>query len=405
MDKRYIIVFAVAVAAAVGFFVYKDKKMENELEAHNQQQYERIIEVANSSSVAGLGQMGLALNKYKKEKGNYPDTLSALYPDYIPVKAFIDDIKWYYEPDEDDFILSKTIRTKDDGIVTAAIDSDLMPIETTTVASASTDEIQKPPEEVVVKTTTQEPEELEELEEPEVRITLASLSKPKPITEEVSPQISTINWRKPKAEFRNLPKPLESPRSAFSGLEQISTKKLNQQEQYVQRVQGNLLVWKNDDGSVGFGNVQYPSSEEMTIYDNEGWVQVRQRIIDSQREAEPLKPQKKRRIHGNFLVWKNDDGSLGYGNVQYPTTEKMTIYDNEEWVQIHQRIPEAQIQPAVWEPPKEKSNYLDRLVATRSDNFLVWKDSRGVVSFGNVQYPINKRVQIHVDGRWQPVNN
>ena len=96
MDKRYIIVFAVAVAAAVGFFIYKDKKMENELETHNRQQYERIIEVANSSSVAGLGQMGLALIKYKKEKGNYPDTLSALYPDYIPVKAFIDEFDYTF---------------------------------------------------------------------------------------------------------------------------------------------------------------------------------------------------------------------------------------------------------------------------------------------------------------------
>ena len=418
MDKRYLIVFALAVLAAIGFFTYKEKKKEKELEAHNLQQYNRIIEVAKSSSVAGLGQMGLALNKYKEERGSYPDTLSALYPDYIPVKAFIDDIQWQYEPEEDDFYLAKTIRNRENKVVTAAIGSDLMPIGETTVASASIDETQEQPVDTIGETTvasasideTQEQPvdsvvESTTEEEPEVSITLASYTNSKPVTEVIPPEISPINPRKLDSESHALPKPLKTRRSPLLGLEPVSTKRLNQKEQYLQRVQGNLLVWKNDDGSLGFGNVQYPSSEKMTIYDNEEWVQVRQRKADTQIEFAAWKPQVERPIQGNFLVWKNDDGSLGFGNVQYPSSEKMTIYDNQEWVQIQQQSPDMQITPAIWEHQKKETDYLDRLIAARSDNFLVWKDSRGAICFGNVQYPHNENVQIHVDGRWQPVNN
>ncbi|NNL76167.1 MAG: hypothetical protein HKO68_07520 [Desulfobacterales bacterium] len=458
MDKRYFIVFAVALLAAIGFFVYKDKKNEADLKAHEIQQYDRIIEVANSSSVAGLGQMGLALNKYKQAKGTYPDTLSALYPDYIPVKAFIDNIQWQYEPDDDDFYLAKTIRTREDKVVTAAIGSDLMPMETSRVASASMDEPEELPVESYDESTT---------EAPEVRITIASNTNPKPIKEVVAPEIYSINQRKFDSQSRDLPKSLKSPESALHGLEPVSTEKLNQEEQYVPRVQGNYLVWKNNDGSVGFGNVQYPSSEKMKIFDNEEWVKVRLRKVDAQIEREARKPpiiqrvqgnylvwkhddgslgfgnvqypssekmniydneewvqvrpreavadiQLERearkppiiqRVQGNYLVWKNNDGSLGFGNVQYPSSEKMNVYDNEEWVQVHQQSAETQIKKAVWNPQKKKVDHFDRLIAARSDNFLVWKDSRGVICFGNVQYPIDQKIQIPVDGSWQPVKN
>jgi hypothetical protein len=56
--------------------------------------------------------------------------------------------------------------------------------------------------------------------------------------------------------------------------ETFSTEELNEKEQFIDRVKGGFLVWKNDDGTLGFGNVQYPISEKMTIYDEGKWVQI-----------------------------------------------------------------------------------------------------------------------------------
>ena len=41
-----------------------------------------------------------------------------------------------------------------------------------------------------------------------------------------------------------------------------------------------------------------------------------------------------KRLKGGNLVWRNEDGSLGFGNIQYPLTEDLTIFDGEEWLQI-----------------------------------------------------------------------
>ncbi len=47
-----------------------------------------------------------------------------------------------------------------------------------------------------------------------------------------------------------------------------------------------------------------------------------------------------KQLKGGFLVWKNEDGSLGFGNIQYPLTEDLTIFDGAEWVEISRRRPQ-----------------------------------------------------------------
>jgi len=41
---------------------------------------------------------------------------------------------------------------------------------------------------------------------------------------------------------------------------------LSEEEQYVKRVKGNFLVWKKEDGTVAFGNVQYPNKRDIQIH-------------------------------------------------------------------------------------------------------------------------------------------
>lgn len=316
MDKKYLIVFVVSVVIAGGFFIFKTHKNKKDATAHEIQQYNRMIEVANKSSIAGMSHMGLALNKYKEEKGSYPNNLSALFPDYIPVKAFIDDIQWYYEPGGKDFYLRKTIRTEDNKVLTAAIGSDLRPIEESMMASI--DKQKRSPEQTETKPVTKMPEP---------SITLASKNNPKftTKTETTGPSATShqTTIRKPSEPRKSL----TSPQSPLNDSETLSKKKLSKKEQFVERV------------------------------------------------------------GGSFLVWKNDDGTLGFGNVQYPTLDKITIYDQGEWLQIRHRSPNSGAKMATWKSRKEKRPTLERLVAAGSGQFVVWKDPNGTIYASDGQYP------------------
>ncbi len=334
MGKKYLIVLVVAIVAAVGFFIYNDKNNEKELKTHESREYDRMIEVANKSPMAGLSHMGRALNKYKDEKGVYPDKLSALYPEYIPVEAFIDEIQWDYEPGNNDFYLKKTCKLSNNKVLTAAIGSDLRPQNGSRVASTSEPEPTSAP--AATKPATKKPGP---------SITLASETSPGPImeTDATNPYLSR---RQTTGTKPGIAKKAHAPqkRSLYE-LKLVSTTQLSKEERYVERVGDNLLVWKQEDGTIAFGNVQYPYSEEMIIY------------------------------------------------------------DQGEWIQIHHRSPNPETKAETTQARVEKKATVDRLAAAYSDRFLVWKDPEGTAYLGNVQYPNRPNIQIHVAGSWQSAKN
>lgn len=334
MDKKYLIVFVVAIVAAVGFFIYKDKNNEKELITHESREYNRIIEVAHKSSMAGLSHMGRALNKYKDEKGVYPDKLSALYPEYIPVEAFIDGIQWYYEPGDNDFYLRKTCKNDNNQVLTASIGSDLRLQNGSRMASTSKPEPTYAP--AATKPATKKPG---------ASITLASETSPRTImeTDATAPYSSRRQTTGMKPGIA--PKAHSPQKRSLYELKLVSTAQLSKEERYVERVRGNLLVWKQEDGTIAFGNVQYPYSEEMIIY------------------------------------------------------------DQGEWIQIHHRSPDPEIKAESTQARVEKKAIVDRLAASYSDRFLVWKDPEGMAHLSNVQYPNRQNIQIHVAGSWQSARN
>jgi hypothetical protein len=107
------------------------------------------------------------------------------------------------------------------------------------------------------------------------------------------------------------------------------------------------------------------------------------------------------RVKGNFLVWKKEDGTVAFGNVQYPLSEKMTIYDEGQWVQIRNHSPKSNGGTEIQLARAEKAAAEDRLVEANSSRFLTWKNQEGTVCFGNVQYPNGQDIQVHVAGSWQ----
>ena len=259
MKKGYIIILVVAIVVAASLYIYQDKKQAKDLKSHHNEQYSRMIGAAQRSSIAGLGHMGRALNKYKDEKGAYPADLLALYPDYIPVKAFIDDLQWNYSLRGKDFYLSKTITTDGNKVLTASIGPDLMPQEKSDVMVASVEKPKQKPSRNATK--------------PAKKSSKAADSAA--LTKKSKPMANAL--KNTQGKLNDTTKPVAAKKLPLPELEKFSTYKLTEKERFVHGINRKFLVWKNADGSLGFSNVQYPASNEMTIYDKGEWVQIRRK--------------------------------------------------------------------------------------------------------------------------------
>lgn len=279
MKKEYIIILVIAIMVAVGLYIFQDQKQAKDLNSHHKVQYSRMIEVAQKSSIAGLAHMGRALNKYKEKNGAYPAGLSALYPDYVPVKAFIEDIEWQYKVSGKDFFLSKTITTNRGKVLTAFIGPDLMPHN-----KSDTSKI------VVASVETPNPKSAGSAAKPAKKSSKkggapATTIKSKPMAKALKPEIPAAGPANTRGKSTDPIKPLNSKKPSPE-LEKFPTYKLTEKEQFVHGIKNQFLVWKNADGSLGFSNIDYPASNELTVYDGEVWVQIRRNNLYAQTQQD-----------------------------------------------------------------------------------------------------------------------
>ena len=89
------IALIVVIVACGAVFLFIRNKKADDTKKHMAREYSRRINAAKKSPSAGLRHMGQALNRYREDNGAYPPNLSELYPEYIAVKDFIDDIEWF----------------------------------------------------------------------------------------------------------------------------------------------------------------------------------------------------------------------------------------------------------------------------------------------------------------------
>ena len=82
-----------------------------------------------------------------------------------------------------------------------------------------------------------------------------------------------------RGKLNNSAKAADNKKKSSRELEKVATHKLAKKELFVQGInrKQEILVWKNDDGSLGFSNIQYPRSKELTVYDKGEWVQIRRK--------------------------------------------------------------------------------------------------------------------------------
>jgi hypothetical protein len=108
---------------------------------------------------------------------------------------------------------------------------------------------------------------------------------------------------------------------------------------------------------------------------------------------------------GRYLVWKDEQGNLGFSNVVYPKAGQVSAYEDDEWIGMErQAIPPVSASEKEYEAAEGPSP--EAVASKMSTRYLVWKDEQGNLGFGNVVYPGTRDVSyVHVDGNWQEIMN
>ena len=117
-------------------------------------------------------------------------------------------------------------------------------------------------------------------------------------------------------------------------------KKAKSRETIASEFGTRYLVWKDKHGNLGFGNVQYPEREPVSAFQTEDWVSMaRPRPSTETAAVEDYSFQEGKsreaivsEFSTRYLVWKDKQGTLGFGNVQYPEiSDTPLIHINGAW--------------------------------------------------------------------------
>jgi hypothetical protein len=460
MQKKYIMVVAVAVVLWCAFMGYRHHKGKRDTGAYTQEANNRATEIAKASPRAGLAQMGTALKRYHDENHAYPSNLTELFPKYLDNKPLIEEIDWYYEPRGDDFFLSKTLVLGDKRIV-ASIDKRLRPqAETGAMVATPTPipkprEVEKPEEVIPQRPEPSTPERLalareaffEALRQRQMDVTSVSslegsesrvistvqpewvsmtdseigsgvgseLSERYLVWKDKNSVLGFSNVQYPHADqlsiyaignWYNVKMPSPKDQEPIALETKIATRKKDP-DAIVSSLEGRCLVWKDEQGTLGFGNIQYPEKEPVSVLEADSWIKVqRPRLAADTGRDEDLGLQKHKSqpeiasaFSARYLVWKDRHGNLGFGNVQYPEKEPVSVFQTDTWIKAQRSLSAADTGRDEDLGLQKCKSQLE-IASDLSTRHLVWKDERGTLGFGNVQYPEGNTVSVFQSKSW-----
>ena len=391
MKKKQIIFVAVVIALWAGFMVFRHFKTKGDIEEHHGEEHARITQAAKTSPRAGLAQMGSALQRYHDDNKTYPPSLNELYPKYVGSKAFIDELDWYYTRQGDNFFLSKTV-VRDNARMVASMDKSLMAhVETGTM--------------VATPTPTLAPAEVKA---PEVPIAGAP---------EVSVQSREEFWEAlRRRELGKAVRPFPQKRTSAILLARrpkiISVVEPDIVSEAERQVSERYLVWKDENGTLGFGDAQFPATNSRRIFDEGNWYDVTIPIPGEMMVAGRVtKPAGTAVDHekmfaqmgDGYLVWKGEQGTLGFGNIEYPEKDHLAVFADNDWVNVETPSSVAKtVGENKYVASREKT--AQAIASALSNEHLVWKE-HGVLGFGNVVYPRSGQVSAYEGDGWVGVES
>lgn len=364
MNKKIIAALIVVVVVAVAFFIFRAINKEKENSTLAAEAFEKLTPVAARVPQAGLPQMAAAISQYQAKNGAYPKRLIDLYPDFIPWERFIRDVEWSYQPGGDNFSLRKSV-VKGKKRLVASIDKRMVPQVETGVQIAAV----KP-----VPTNKKKTAPVEELTRPVMPLPVVTSYEKKEKEQQVLIERPKVVSVKPGA--------------IRAGISEDLGKR--------------FLVWQDENGVLGFGNVKYPSQHSLSIYDEDSWIQVDYPKPPAvKKSATGVDRHQAQDLGETFLVWKDKNGRSGYGNVTYPDSDSVSA--RPEDVRVGSKADAGSAASgkglAAKVPPTTET-----IAEQYSKNYVVWKDREGNIGFGNVQYPAFADVAfICVEGSWQKV--
>jgi hypothetical protein len=195
--------------------------------------------------------------------------------------------------------------------------------------------------------------------------------------------------------------------------EDLGLQKRKSQPEIASAFSARCLVWKDRHGNLGFGNIQYPEKEPVSLFQTDTWIKAQRSLAAAGTgRDEDLGLQKRKSqleiasdLSARHLVWKDERGTLGFGNVQYPEGNTVSVFQTNGWTRMDKASIPTQTGPDEDHGLQERKPQPE-IASAFSTRYLVWKDKHGKLGFGNVQYPENGDAsRIHVNGRWEPAIN
>lgn len=250
--KKIAVILIIIMISGGGLFAYQKDRQSKALAQHNKQKFAQIMEIAQKDPSAGLLDMASRINKYHQLKGQYPKDLMQLHPEFIPEKSFITTLNWNYETGSNTFFLKR----QSDGAWEYAMGPDmrLQAIKKGEIPLAQKIAALKTPEKNTISSANPDTKRKTDMnKDVSTRTNIALSYIPEPL------------------------KPLQIKKSQELPPEYtVVEKALNEDEKFLLSLNaGNLYIWKTHNGVIGFSNIQYPDSKNLTIYKNKAWVEYK----------------------------------------------------------------------------------------------------------------------------------
>ncbi len=439
MGKKYILVVLITLTVFIAFMVLRNSKKTKEGDEYAEGIRNQMMEMALKSRTGGLTHMGMIISGYHKKNKKYPGSIKELYPDYIDNKPFVYDIDWQYTPRNDDFILTKTTTINNVKMV-ASIDKTLVPRAGTDIMMASINDIDE------LITTRKEEETLPIPTDKDTkrrvtgirrtkRVKIAPILRPevvKVIDGEIGSGVSSevsdlyLVWKDETGHlgFGNREYPVAQKLSTYKKGSWLHTKTRmpekhdtsfkgsegeKSKDKIASDIDGKYLIWKDKNGQLGFGDAAYPDEKRFFVYSpDKKWENVKKSapLKEKKEETEATTPKTQQStdelasdLEGQYLVWKDKNGNIGFGNVLYPKKSNLSIYNQKEWVDARKPA-KAKHTPDTSMPATHVEKGPDQLASDLGGQYLVWKDKNGNIGFGNVLYPEKNNLFVYKQDKW-----